>query len=805
MNEKDVENIYRAELLRNFSGGTITSPFNSDGLLEYKDIKTLLEFKYGKNLKDNKEQASVFAQLLFYMKRFEQSGEKMPNTLFVGDDTECMALSTTVLDKYLRKQIDWSTAPSSAYKLHPELVNEIANDNDILSYVFDIGVDDFKEVATKIEELAKGVVNLVPIDQSNIVEAFRYWKEHILNDTTKTTQEEVNIFIKCLIDREETYEHPRKAGVLVTSVEDRNVEVRVKMKAHLSFFSHFKREYKPSERVVIVANKDRLVDEVDRRKTGEFFTPTIWAREAHKMIAENLGENWTEEYVVWDCASGTNNLIRDLRFKELYCSTLNEEDIDTAKKMGYNPEATFFQFDFLNDSDDKLPEGLQKALKEKKVLFLINPPYGTSANKDTTGKENKVGMGTGIIVSEMRKLNFGMATQQMYTQFMYRITKYKKENESVNIGMFTPPLFISSSNFSKFNDYYKKHFRYIDGYLMDSKHFADVASWGLSFTMWGNDGESIDNVKIKVKDLDKKAMAITDRGDKTLYNSIGKELNKYVRKMKSNEKETVELAPLTSAIRVKKGEEVRAGKLEKDFLGYMFNVANNVKHNGTDVSILTSVFPAGNGIKLDRNNFNIAMNLFSVRRMITGSYANWVNWYDEYLVPNFENGKYGIWSNDTVVYSLFDSKSNQSSLRNVDYKDKKWNIKNEFFFMSNDEMKTLADDHDFLEMYNDANHFNKDRHVYNLLVDMELSDDAGGILESARELVRKSMVYRKESHQLRPEYHLNAWDSGWYQLRKGILEHYPELNEELKEFREKFRVFEDRMREGVYEFGFLKR
>src|SRR5690606_11111932 len=129
------------------------------------------------------------------------------------------------------------TAPSSAYKLHPELVNEIANDNDILSYVFDIGVDDFKEVATKIEELAKGVVKLVPIDQLNIVEAFRYWKEHILNDTTKTTQEEVNIFIKCLIDREDTYEHPRKAGVLVTSVEDRNVEVRVKMKAHLSFFS----------------------------------------------------------------------------------------------------------------------------------------------------------------------------------------------------------------------------------------------------------------------------------------------------------------------------------------------------------------------------------------------------------------------------------------------------------------------------------------------------------------------------------------------------------------------------------------
>lgn len=807
VNEKDVENVYRAELLELFKGGVITSPYNSDGLLEYENIKTLLEFKYGKDLKDSKEQASVFAQVLFYLKRFEQSGEKLPNTIFVGDNTECLALSTEVLDKYLRKTIDWSTAPSSAYKLNPELVNEIANDEDILTYVFDIGVDDFKDVAKRIEELAEGVVRLVPINQSNIVEAFRYWKEHILNDTTKTTQEEVNIFIKCLIDREDTYEHPRKKEVLVTSVEDRNVEVRVKMKAHLSFFTHFKREYKPSERKEIVENKDRLVDEIDRRKTGEFFTPTIWAREAHKMIADNLGDDWATEYVVWDCASGTNNLTRDLRFKELYCSTLNEEDIDTAKKMGFNPEATFFQFDFLNDSADKLPVGLRKALKDGKVLFLINPPYATVSNKRlSTGNKNKEGMGLSKVAEEMRSKKMGVTTQQMYVQFLYKIAQYKEKNtDGITLGAFTPTLFMSSSSFNKFMDYFVERFKFEDGYLMDSKNFADVSSWGLSFTLWGNSESSEeDKFRLKVKDIDKGKMRVETNGEKEIYRVIGDTYSKHVRNLRSTEKEKVDIVPITSALNVKRVGQVRVSKLEKDYIGYMFNVANNVNQNNSGVSIFTSGFSAGNGIKIDKENLEGVVALFTARKTISGSYVTWLNDKDEYLIP-YKGAGYQQWNNDAYVYALFQNASNQSSMRNITYEDKLWDIKNEFFFMSNEEMVTLADDHDFLEMYNDANHFSTDRHVYRLLETMDLSKDARDVLESAKELVRKSMQYRKESHQLRPEYHLQAWDAGFYQIRKGILEHYPELKVGLDLFRVKFRVFEDRMREGVYEYGFLKR
>ena len=136
--------------------------------------------------------------------------------------------------------------------------------------------------------------------------------------------------------------------------------------------------------------KERFLyhDGVDRRNNGMFYTPTIWVDYAHKMITEQLGDNWKDEYVVWDNCCGSKNLTRDYRFKELYCSTLFESELEIGKR--YNPEATSFQFDFLNDELEKLPKGLIEAFEQnKKIVFLLNPPYATVTNKDNSGASNK--------------------------------------------------------------------------------------------------------------------------------------------------------------------------------------------------------------------------------------------------------------------------------------------------------------------------------------------------------------------------------------------------------------------------------
>lgn len=89
------------------------------------------------------------------------------------------------------------------------------------------------------------------------------------------------------------------------------------------------------------------IEDMEKRFHGEFYTPTEWVLEAHKMIEDIFGPNWKDEYVVWDNSWGTGNLTRDFKFKELYCSTLKYEDLKIGQH--YNPEAVKFQYDFLND------------------------------------------------------------------------------------------------------------------------------------------------------------------------------------------------------------------------------------------------------------------------------------------------------------------------------------------------------------------------------------------------------------------------------------------------------------------------
>ena len=257
-----------------------------------------------------------------------------------------------------------------------------------------------------------------------------------------------------------------------------NVSVQSR-EVYESFFAHFSSSYSPSQKEKLTAVVDRIVEDTTRRKQGEFFTPAIWVDKAHEYIASVYGENWKEEYVVWDPAWGTGNLTRDYKFGELYVSTLNQSDIDTANQMGYNPEATKFQYDFLNDDYEKLPEGLRKAIEEgRQIIVLMNPPYASAGNFD--GGLNKKGTVITKTNIEMQGDEMGKSATNLYTQFLYRVGKL---DGKTHICIFSSPLFLSGSAFNKIRPYIFKKYEYTKGFMMDSSHFADVKSWGLTFSI----------------------------------------------------------------------------------------------------------------------------------------------------------------------------------------------------------------------------------------------------------------------------------------------------------------------------------
>ena len=131
------------------------------------------------------------------------------------------------------------------------------------------------------------------------------------------------------------------------------------------------------------------------------------------------------------------------------------------------------------------------------------------------------------------------------------------------------------------------------------------------------------------------------------------------------------------------------------------------------------------------------------------------------------------------------------------------NIENQWFWMSKADIKELANDakNGSDDVWQDLKEFGEERYVYNKLQTIELSKDAKAILDLATKLVKDSFKYRKDFHAAHPEYQTNTWDAGWYQVKAIVKEYMPD---ELKKFNELYKKFEDRMRKGVYKFGFLK-
>ena len=230
----------------------------------------------------------------------------------------------------------------------------------------------------------------------------------------------------------------------------------------------------------------------------------------------------------------------------------------------------------------------------------------------------------------------------------------------------------------------------------------------------------------------------------------------------------------------------------------MNNGGNNAYQNGTMVGLYSSAYANGNGLPVLPVNFYRAIALFTARKTIKG---NWINDKDEYMVPDTEHPEYSRWNNDAIVYALFNNSSQQSSLRDITYKNKQWDVQNEWFWMSNAELTQLADEHRFNELYQDAKRFSEDRFVFDRLNSIALSPDAQEVLNMARDIVRKTFSTREAWHDESEEQHLNAWDAGWAQLKPMLKAHY-KVN--YDEFVTKYKAFEARMREGVYKFGFLK-
>ena len=763
------------------------------------DVYMLTEYKYGRNLKNKFELCKVIAQCVYYIHAFADKGMTVPKVVVVGDENECVVVPSKILMYALKCGSDFSESASNASS--DEKLMDCLMSNPYIDYAFVYDIDEDFDT----EGFVRTIVNIAKandeqyfaeINERNIERVWRKFKKIVFGKSkTVNENEQVSVFVHYITDHNSFFRDPRKPKSFVFNGKEYGV---VDAKQFAAFCNHFGYVRSVRQKEKLRATCDRFIEDTNRRMKGEFYTPTAFVDYAHDMISKEFGDDWKEKYVVWDCAWGTGNLTRDYKFKELYCSTLEQAELDIAAAV--NPEATKFQYDFLNDDFEKLPEGLQKAFKEKKpILFFINPPYGTAGAGSGKGT-NKDGLAKTLVNQLMVKEKIGKSAQNLYGQFLFRILKLKTVNPNIAIAVFCPTLFLTGGSWSGFREVFFKSFGYVDGIQFQASHFSDVAAkWGIMFTIWkaSTQLERADFLSVCV---DEDEMGdIVEVAKKTIYNVDGKETGADWVKATIKGIKGEDAPQMKSALGWRESGQL-CGLLSLNALGYYHNCSNNVEKGAQDVYIVSSCAAHAHGCSILPQNFDRVVANFAARKLID---CNWMNSKDEYMVPNVEDPRYDDYQNDSTVFSIFNTASNQSSLRQITYKDKLWDIKNEFFWMSREELLDLADNAGFEELYNDAKQ-SEERFVYKKLQTINLSEEAQAVLDKASDIVRKSFKYRQMIHENHPEYHLNSWDAGWYQIKKLCAE-LPMMKDDMEEFKTLFKQLSDKMRPMVYELGFLKK
>lgn len=413
--------------------------------------------------------------------------------------------------------------------------------------------------------------------------------------------------------------------------------------AHRRFWSIYNRPPKKEFWNYIVERRDLLVPQDVRERKGSFFTPQKWVELSQKYLEDVLGENWQDEYYIWDCCAGTGNLLNGLTNKyNIWASTLDKADVDVMKdriKNGANLlESHVFQMDFLNDEfADKCPSDLLDIInnpeKRKKLVIYINPPYAeaTTATTVTGSGQNKKCVATANKTYEKYKTIIGKASNELFAQFFIRI--YKEVSGCV-LGEFSTLKILQSSNFVQFREVFQAKLEKM--FVVPADTFDNVTGqFPIGFMIWSTDKkEQFEQMLSDVYDrkgegLEKKKFHVSDEK----YGSI----NKWIKSIERNDINTI---------------------------GFIPNPAPDYQNNKY---LFITIFKGNRHVNYTQVNENtlIAVSIyFSVRHCIE---ATWLNDRDQFLYPQDGWQEDKEFQSDCLAFMLFHGQNRITYKDGVNY------------------------------------------------------------------------------------------------------------------------------------------
>jgi uncharacterized protein (DUF3820 family) len=285
-----------------------------------------------------------------------------------------------IQDIFYQNDFNWNVTPSNHdTKEFKQVYNQLKKiiDNDIPweTYLFYFEKDE-KELRRFIRDnfiAGKNKTTKIKIDKNNFITIYNKWLDTVkptiqvrnwgaakkagiidgdfyladlLSDENKTLKEKLFVLLKT-----NHYELDRQIDESGFEIF-KNTAFSDNQKAHTQFWAKYERPPLEEYWDYIIERRDLLVPQDVRERKGSFFTPKIWVELSQRYIADVLGEDWQDEYIVWDCCAGTGNLLAGLTNKyNIWASTIDKQDVDVMRdriKNGANLlESHVFQFDFL--------------------------------------------------------------------------------------------------------------------------------------------------------------------------------------------------------------------------------------------------------------------------------------------------------------------------------------------------------------------------------------------------------------------------------------------------------------------------
>jgi hypothetical protein len=597
----------------------------------------------------------------------KQSFNKFPPPSFLGCfDREKIAFVpyNELLPIFHQNDFDWTVTPSNhksdEFNLVLNRINKIQNGKDTYCFDFDKDEKELKAFIHKNFVAGKGNITKIQINKNNFKWVYDKWVLEVkpsinvnwdvakklgvldgdfyIADLLSENNESIKKTLSVWLNKK-TYKYYRQTNALGEIFNEANFHDF--QKKHTQFWAKYERPPKEEYWDFIVERRDLLVPQDFRERNGAFFTPPQWVAKAHEYLALAFGERWQDEYYVWDNSAGTGNLLFGLVNKDnIWASTLDMADVDVMRDRIENGVCLWkeqvFQFDFLNDDfkpvskggklPDKLFEIINDPQKRKKLIFLINPPYGEAGNAKTRarkGSENEVEHKAGVKESKMSERFYevlgGAALNEKYIQFFARIYA---DVPDCKMAAFVTPKYICGVNMDKFRGFWKA--KYLGGFATPATtHDNCIGEYPICLFIWDLAKKNTFPQKVNCDIFNEKEAFV---GVKTFFAPEDKTINDWIGQYKLSKQEID----------------------NKDYIGIGRRDAPDSQRNNycwiAQESITTHF------MHLNHKNLKYFMVYFAVRHCIDHV---WIDDSDRYFFPENDWKQDVEFQNDCFAYTLF--------------------------------------------------------------------------------------------------------------------------------------------------------